>query len=75
MMSGPNPGLAPTRRADEGAAPGFDLVGRRPLLGDAPEILFRLAPGDRPLVAPGEAVVAGTTIAERLRDTSGNHLG
>jgi hypothetical protein len=75
MMSGPNPGLAPTRRADEGAAPGLDLVGRRPLLGDAPEILFRLAPGDRPLVAPGEAVVAGATIAERLRDTSVIDLG
>ena len=29
---------------------------------------FRLAPGDRALVAPGEAIVAGTPIAERLRD-------
>ena len=51
-------------------APGLDLVGRRPFLGEAPEILFRLTPGDRPLVAPGEAIVAGTTIAERLRDAS-----
>ncbi|HET7029262.1 MAG TPA: hypothetical protein VFI34_02030 [Candidatus Limnocylindrales bacterium] len=56
-------------------APGLDLVGQRPLLGDAPEILFRLAPGDRPLVAPGDAIVAGTTIAERLRDASVVDLG
>ena len=49
---------------------GIDLVGRRPLLGEAPEILFRLAPGDRPLVSAGDAIVAGTTIAERLRDAS-----
>ena len=57
------------------APPGIDLVGRRPLLGEAPEILFRLAPGDRPLVAAGEAIVAGTTIAERLRDAAVVHLG
>jgi len=61
--------------AGDAAAPGLDLVGRRPLLRDAPEILFRLAPGDRPLVAPGEAIVAGTTIAERLRDASVVDLG
>lgn len=52
------------------APPGIDLVGRRPLLGDAPEILFRLAPGDLPLVAAGDAIIAGTTIAERLRDAA-----
>jgi hypothetical protein len=53
---------------DPETPPGLDLVGRRTLVGDAPEILFRLAPGDRPLVAPGDAIVAGTTIADRLRD-------
>jgi hypothetical protein len=57
------------------AAPGLDLVGRRPLLGEAPEILFRLTPGDRPLVTAGEAIVAGTTIAERLRDGTVVDLG
>jgi hypothetical protein len=31
-------------------------------------VRFVLAPGDRPLVAPGESVVAGTPIAEHLRD-------
>jgi hypothetical protein len=60
----------PTRRSRRDMPPGLELVGRRALVGDAPEILFRLAPGDRALVAPGDAVVAGTTIAERLRDAA-----
>jgi hypothetical protein len=60
----------PHRAGRAVAPPGIDLVGRRALVGDAPEILFRLAPGDRALVAPGDAVVPGTTIAERLRDTA-----
>jgi hypothetical protein len=47
---------------------GLDLVAPRPLLGGSVDALFRLAPGDRPLVATGDAIVAGTTIAERLRD-------
>ena len=60
--------------AIEAAAPphphgrGLDLVTRRSVLGTSVEVSFRLAPGDRPLVAPGDTVVAGTTIAERLRD-------
>ena len=57
------------------APAGIDLVGRRPMLGEAPEILFRLAPGDRPLVSAGDAIVAGTTIAERLRDATAVELG
>lgn len=47
---------------------GLDLVARRSLLSDVAEVGFRLAPGDRPLVAAGDAIVAGTTIAERVRD-------
>ena len=47
---------------------GLDLVTSRPLVSEAIEIGFRLAPGDRPIVAPGDAIVAGTPIAERLRD-------
>jgi hypothetical protein len=47
---------------------GLDLVARRPALGRPVAIGFRLAPGDRPLVAPGDAVVAGTRIADRVRD-------
>ncbi|HEX2753873.1 MAG TPA: hypothetical protein VHM48_00325 [Candidatus Limnocylindrales bacterium] len=47
---------------------GLDLVACRPVLVGPTEILFRLAPGDRALVAPGDAIVAGTAIAERLRD-------
>ncbi len=47
---------------------GLDLVTGRTLLRDAIEIAFRLGPGDRILVRTGDAIVAGTTIAERLRD-------
>jgi hypothetical protein len=44
------------------------LVSRRRLIDGPIEITFALAPGDRPLVAAGDSVVAGTPIAERLRD-------
>lgn len=47
---------------------GLDLVACRPLLAGPTEILFPLAPGDRALVAPGDAIVAGTAVAARLRD-------
>jgi hypothetical protein len=33
-------------------------------------VVFRLAPGDRPLVAAGDSVVVGAPIAERVRDAS-----
>jgi hypothetical protein len=56
--------------ADGSVPPGLDLVGRRSLLGEAPEILFRLVPGDRPLVNAGDTVLAGSAIAERLRDAT-----
>ena len=48
--------------------PGLGLVAARPLLDGALDVTFRLGPGDRSLVAAGESIVAGTPIAERLRD-------
>ena len=47
---------------------GLDLVACRPILAGPTEVLFPLKPGDRSLVAAGDAIVAGTAIAERLRD-------
>jgi len=44
------------------------LVATRRLLDGSLDVTFRLGPGDRPLVASGESVVAGAPIAERLRD-------
>lgn len=58
--------LVPT--AATAPADGLELVAVRPLLGGPVEATFPLAPGDRALVAAGDAIVAGTAIAERLRD-------
>jgi hypothetical protein len=44
------------------------LVPARPLISAPVDVVFRLAPGDRPLVAPGDSVVVGAPIAQRLRD-------
>lgn len=44
------------------------LVSRRRLVDGSVEVTFVLAPGDRPLVAAGESVLAGAPIAERVRD-------
>ncbi len=54
--------------ADEPATADLGLVSARRLIDPPPEITFSLAPGDRALVAPGETVVAGAPIAERVRD-------
>jgi hypothetical protein len=64
------PPITTTQRVGPWAAelPGLDLVAVRPLIAGPTEILFRLAPGDRPLVLAGDAIVAGTAVAERLRD-------
>lgn len=43
------------------------LVRRRRLLEGPVDVTFALSPGDRPLVAAGESVVAGTPIIERVR--------
>lgn len=53
-----------------GAASDVRLVPARPLVVSPVDVIFRLAPGDRPLVAAGESVVIGAPIAERLRDPS-----
>jgi hypothetical protein len=54
------------------AARAVSLVRSRTLVTAPVDAVFALAPGDRPLVAPGESVVVGAPIAERLRDP---HLG
>jgi hypothetical protein len=46
------------------------LVGARPLVAEPVDVVFRLAPGDRPLVAAGDSVVVGAPIAERVQDRS-----
>jgi len=45
-------------------------IASRPLLLRSPTIRFVLAPGDRALVAPGEAVLPGTPLAERTPDAA-----
>jgi hypothetical protein len=59
---------APAAGASSDDLRGLDLVGCRPILTGPIEVLFPLKPGDRALVEAGDAIVAGTTIAERLRD-------
>jgi hypothetical protein len=48
--------------------PGLELVATRPLVERNIEAWLPLAPGDRPIVAGGESVFAGETIADRLRE-------
>lgn len=50
------------------AVDGLDLVAVRPLLDAPVDVRLALTPGDRVLVGVGEEIVAGTPIAERLRD-------
>ena len=57
---------ATEERGDAGRDLG--LVRRRRLLEAPIEVTFPLAPGDRALVAPGESVVPGAPIIERVRD-------
>jgi hypothetical protein len=66
-MTAPTTSDAPATPRPHGR--GLDLVAPRPLLLSGPiDVAFRLAPGDRPLVAAGDAIVAGTAVAERVRD-------
>lgn len=60
------PGSAARAAADR--ARGLDLVALRTLIGGPVEVTFPLRPGDRSLVAHGDAIPAGTTVVERLRD-------
>lgn len=48
---------------------GVELVPARPLVEDAIDVRFRLAPGDRCLVVQGTTVTVGDPLAERFRDT------
>jgi antitoxin (DNA-binding transcriptional repressor) of toxin-antitoxin stability system len=52
------------------AAPSSDLrlVPARRLVPSPVDAVFRLAAGDRPLVAAGDSVVVGAPLAERVRD-------
>jgi len=49
-------------------APDFARVAARRILVFSPTIRYRLGPGDRALVAPGDAVEPGMPIAERTPD-------
>lgn len=64
-------------RPGQAATPldGLDLVAVRPFIGGPVTARFPLRPGDRALVAAGDAIVAGTAIAERLRDPRIVELG
>ncbi|HYH93984.1 MAG TPA: hypothetical protein VD763_12545 [Candidatus Saccharimonadales bacterium] len=44
------------------------FVSARRLVDGSTDVIFSLAPGDRPLVEAGQSVVAGEPIADRLRD-------
>jgi hypothetical protein len=51
-----------------GAGLDLRLVPARPLISAPVDVVFRLAPGDRAVVATGDSVVVGAPIAQRLRD-------
>ena len=48
--------------------PGLEYVPRRTVVDGPIEVRFPLRPGDRPFVAPGDVLVPGSRIADRLRD-------
>jgi hypothetical protein len=47
---------------------GLEFVTRRTVVGGPIEVRFPLRPGDRALVAPGDVLVPGSRIADRLRE-------
>jgi hypothetical protein len=53
------------RLADAGVSPDLARVAGRRILVFSPTIRYRLEPGDRALVAAGDAIVPGTPIVER----------
>lgn len=57
-----------TAPAAERSVDGIELVAARRLVVPGLVAWFELAPGDRALVAAGDAVAAGAPLAERLRD-------
>lgn len=60
--------VAPGAELDSPPPNGLHLVRARPVLVEPVEATFTLRPGDRPLVAMGEAVDRGTALADRVRD-------
>jgi hypothetical protein len=54
---------------------GLEFVAQRNLVEGSIDVRFPLRPGDRAFVAPGEAVVPGARIADRLRDARVMHVG
>lgn len=58
------------QRPDAAVSPGLARVAGRRVIVFAPMIRFRLDPGDRALVAPGDSIVPGMPIAERTPDAS-----
>ncbi len=58
----------PARGVADPATADLALVHVRPLIAAPIVATFRLSPGERALVAPGEVVVRGAPLAERLRD-------
>jgi hypothetical protein len=76
---GATPAAAPSSApVPEGPAGGqradIGLVKRRRLLEGPTDVTFRIAPGDRALVASGESVVPGAPIVERVRDPQVNDV-
>lgn len=63
-------GLATAASSALAAAADVRLVPARPLVSAPVDVVFRLVPGDRPLVAAGDSVVVGAPIAARIRDRS-----
>lgn len=67
--------MTPTRRrsaatstAAPPVAPGYDLVPARSLVRRTVDVVLPLRPGDVPLVAAGQSVVAGGPLVDRIRD-------
>jgi hypothetical protein len=58
-----------TEPSTSGSGSGLERVAVRRLFQSAPLVWLALAPGDRPLVTPGQSVLAGALLAERVRDT------
>ncbi|MFL5869756.1 MAG: hypothetical protein ACJ75R_01650 [Solirubrobacterales bacterium] len=72
MTRGARTAVAPAghgqARSARALLPGLDLVLHRRLVERPVDAWLPLAPGDRPIVTPGDLVNAGATIAERLRE-------
>jgi hypothetical protein len=68
MSHGARGAVAARPPGSEPPAPGLDLVVKRSLIEQPVETWLPLSPGDRAIVAPGDSIYAGETIADRLRE-------